>query len=100
MAEADCFGQYGLGAAIGRDCNTCPQNQPCWDEHRVRVKAGQPEAVAEFESLVEGLRPTWGDRAGQMAVAALASRGRCDPYTQAMLENIRRGLMARGVPRN
>lgn len=82
MAEVNCFGQYGFGAAIGRDCNTCSDNQPCWDEHRKRVRASCPEAVAEFEGLVERLRPTFGNRAGQMAVAALASRGRCNPYVQ------------------
>lgn len=95
MAELSCFGQYGFG-----DCNTCSDKQPCWDEHRKRVRANRPEAVAEFEGLVERLRPTFGDRAGQMAVVALASQGRCDPYVQAMVENARRGLMARDVPRN
>ena len=100
MDEFNCFGQYGFGTGAGKDCNTCPERAPCWDEHRRRADGEKPEAVAEFHRLVEQLRPRFGDRAGQMAGVMMAASGQPDPYTRAVMANMQRGLLARSVPRN
>lgn len=100
MAGTACFGQYGFGTGAGRDCNTCPDSSPCWDEHRRRVEDEQPEAVAELQRLIDSLRPRFGDRAAYMARVVLGASGRPDPYIQAVAANVHRGLLARSVPRN